>query len=182
MTEDGGGTTDPTAITKIGFRVADKDAADSGYIDNLVATPPPGTVQVKLWDMGTSIPVTSVTSIDDGTQYSELGDRGLNGGTVDSEITVSLLGGKKTYQLNDFVAGTALEIPSNTILNSGNYYAITIHYVDTDVNIYGPDTSFAYNYYTNGYAFTAPDESTAITAIGDYSDLSFRYSQYKMFI
>lgn len=174
MTEDGGGTTDPTAITQIGFRCSDKDVGDSGYVDNLVATPPAGSIQAKLWDMGTDIPVTAVTQIDDGTQYTELGDRGLNGGTVAAEITIPLLGGKKIYQLNTFAAGVALEIPANTLLNVGHYYAITLHYVDTLVAIYGPDTSFAYKYYNNGYAFTAPDISTPITAIGDYSDLSFQ--------
>lgn len=172
MVEDGG-TTDVALITKIGFRVSDKAVGGSGYVDNLVATPLPGSFKVKLWDMGASIPVTAVTSIDDGTQYTELGDRGINGGSVVSEVTVQLEGGKKIYQLNSFVAGVALEIPSNTLLTVGNYHALTIHYVDTDINIYGADTSFSFQYYNNGYAFTAPDESTAITAVGEFSDLMF---------
>jgi len=76
------------------------------------------------------------------------------------------------YQLNDFVAGVALEIPTNELLNVDNYYAITIHYVDTDVSVYGPNEAWD-DYYENGYGFTAPDEATNITAMGSQKDIQF---------
>ncbi|MCP4141666.1 MAG: hypothetical protein GY755_15565, partial [Chloroflexi bacterium] len=88
-------------------------------------------------------------------------------------VSVDLVGGKRTYHIDKFVAGTALEIPTNELLNIGNYYAITIHYDDTEVNVYGANTSFNNDYYVNGYAFTAPDESTAITKLGQYNDIMF---------
>ncbi len=182
MTEDGG-TTDVTAITKIGYRVIGKKNGAFAYIDTLLATPPPGQIMAKLWDMGTDIPVTAVTSIDDGNQYTELGDRGLNGGVVADEIIVSLVGGTRRYALTTYVAGVALEIPDNTLLTIGNYYAITLHYIDTDVSILGTDPSLATQYYDNGYAFTAPDEATAITAVGEFNNLMFNiFSTQNVFI
>ena len=171
MTDDA--TTNKAAITKIGFRVIDIHPLGVGYVDNLITTPPPGSIGLKLWDMGDTIPETAVTSIDDGTQYEELGDRGTNGGAVVSEIILQLEGGKRLYSINNFIAGVALEIPSNTLLTPDNYYIITLNYIDTDVSVYGPDSSFSIQYYNNGYAFTAPDEATAITAIGEFNDLMF---------
>jgi hypothetical protein len=161
------------AITKIGFRLKDSSGGSTGYVDTIVATTEPGSVDLKLWDMGTTIPVAGVTSIDDGTQYTELGDRGLNGGSVVAAVNLPLIGGKRLYTIKNFVAGVALEIPSNTLLTVGNYYMITINYVDTNVSVFGPDTSFNINYYKNGYAFTVADEATAITAVGQYSDCMF---------
>ena len=171
MTDDA--TTDKTAITKIGFRVIDIHPLGVGYVDSLIATPPPGSIGLKLWDMGDTIPVTAVNSIDDGTQYEELGDRGINGGVVVSEVLLQLEGGKRLYSIKNFVAGTALEIPDNTLLIPDNYYIITLNYIDTDVSVYGPDSSFSIQYYNNGYAFTVADEATAITAIGEFNDLMF---------
>ncbi|GAH05540.1 unnamed protein product, partial [marine sediment metagenome] len=88
-------------------------------------------------------------------------------------VNLSLLGGKRLYHINAFVAGVALEIPTNELLNLGNYYAITINYVDTELNVYGTNSSYSIQYYTNGYAFTTPDEATAITAVGEYNDCMF---------
>lgn len=173
MAEDGGGTTDTANITQIGYRVDRAFPGANAYVDNLSAAPPPGSVGLKLWDMGTSIPESGASSIDDGTQYTELGDRGLNGGGVVAEVNLPLLGGKRLYTVKDFVAGVALEIPSNTILTPGNFYILTVNYVDTDVNVYGPDPLFLTNYYTNGFSFTAPDEATAITAVGEFNDCMF---------
>ncbi len=170
MSEDGG-ITDVTAITKIGFRVDDSRANADGYVDNLVAVPVPGNISLKLWDMGATIPVSATTSIDDGTQFTQLGDIAFT--TPVSSLTLPLVGGKRLYLIKNFVAGPAIEIPTNQTLTVGNYYIITLNHVDTNVSIYGPDSSFLINYYTNGYAFTAPDEATAITAIGTYSDLMF---------
>ena len=171
MTDDA--TTNKAAITKIGFRVIDTHPLGVGYVDNLITTPPPGSIGLKLWDMGDTIPETAVTSIDDGVQYDELGDRGVNGGAVVSEVILPLEGGKRLYSIKNFVAGTALEIPSNTLLTPDNYYAITLNYIDTDISVYGPDSSFSIQFYNNGYAFTAPDEATAITAIGEFNDCMF---------
>lgn len=177
------GTTDKTAITKIGFRVVDIHPAGVAYVDNLVTTPPPGSVGLRLWDMGDTIPVTAVTSIDDGTQYEELGDRGVNSGSVVSQVILPLKGGKRIYNVKNFIAGTALEIPANTLLTPGNFYAITLNYIDTDVSVFGPDSSFSIQYYNNGYAFTVADEATAITAVGEFNDCMFAiFSTQDVFI
>jgi len=174
MTEDGGGATDMTNITKIGFRLDDRRNSSVAYVDNITATPPPGSISVELWDMGSEKPVGGVNSLDDGTQYTELGDRGINSGAVASSVTLALIGGKREYHLESFVAGVALEIPGNTLLVTGNYYAIVIKYIDTDVTVYGGNSTFLRQYYSSGYAFTTPNDSTAITALGEFNHLQFQ--------
>ena len=165
MTEDGGGTTDITAITQIGFRIDDKEGGKFGYVDNLKALPPPGEVELNLWDFGATEPVAGTADLDGATQYTELGDRG--NGAVSSSIILSLIGGKRHYHLHDFVAGAAKDKTGNTTLTIDNYYAITLHYVDTNVNVYGNSDSC----YNNGFGFYAPDTSTAITDLS--KDLRF---------
>jgi hypothetical protein len=181
MSDDGGTPPTMTTITEIGFRVDKKKAGASAYIDDLVAVPAPGQVELKLWDLGASLPVGDGASFDlatDATQYAELGDRGIND-AVASSVFVDLQGGRRLYSAAGLVAGVALEIPSNTLLTPNNYYALTINYVDTDVNVYGPNTTFSTNYYTNGYAFFTSAENVDITTIagaagaGAYSDLAF---------
>ncbi len=76
------------------------------------------------------------------------------------------------YHIDEFVAGAAIEIPTNELLTVNNYYAITMHYVDTNVSVYGPNEAWA-NYYNNGYGFTTPNESTNITAMGANKDCMF---------
>jgi len=171
LTEDSGTPVDKTAITKVGFRVEDKEAGKFAYIDHMTTVPPPGEFSVKLWDMGTSIPVSTTTSIDDGTQYEKIGDLGITG-LQESEYIVTLQGGKRQYHIDGFVAGVAEEIPTNELLNVDHYYLITINYVDTNISVYGPNPAWD-DYYVNGYAFTAPDEATAITATGSQEDLQF---------
>ena len=172
---DDGGTPDITAITEIGFRVDDNAVTHNAYVDNLIATPPPGQIEFKLWDFGTELPATGAVALDDGAQYENLGDLGINGGGVATSIILDLVGGKRLYNIAGFVAGVALEYPlTNVVLDVDNYYAITIHYVDTDVSVYGPDSSIGGDYYTNGYAFTAPDESTNITWVGENEDIMFQ--------
>ena len=173
MTEDGGGTTNVAAITKIGFRIEDKEIGKFFYVDNLISVPPAGEIELKLWNFGTSIPVSATDGLNNATQYTEIGDRGFNGGTVETSCIINLEGGKRLYHIKEFVAGTALEIPANTLLTVDNYYAITIHYVDTIVEIYGPNSTYSYQYYNNGYAFTTPNEISVITALGTYNDLMF---------
>jgi hypothetical protein len=182
LTADGGTPADVSDITRIGFRLEDRRNNSEFYIDEMISVPAPGSVNVKLWDMGATLPTGGVTSIDDGTQYTKLGDLGISGTQV-AEVEVQLLGGFRVYHIDEFVAGVALEIPTNELLNTDNYYAVTVNYIDTDVDMYGPDTSFNTDYYTNGYAFTAPDEATAITKIGTYSDLMFTvYSTQDVYV
>ncbi len=164
LSEDGGGTTDITAITKVSFRVDDKEGGKFAYVDNYYATPPPGEVELKLWDFGATLP-TETTTLDDATQYTELGDRA--NATVASSVIVSLVGGKRQYHIHDFVAGVAKEDSANTLLTGNNYYGITLHYVDTEVNVYGNGSTN----YTNGFAFSTPDTSTGITDLE--KDLGF---------
>jgi hypothetical protein len=173
MTDDGVTTPNMAAITKIGFRTAVKIVGGIGYVDEILTSPEPGSVEFKLWKFGPTIPVSEVTALDDAVQYTELGDRGFNGGTVHTSINVKLYPGKRIYNIVDFVAGVALEIPGNTTLVKDNYYMLTIHYVDTNTKIYGADETYGIDYYQNGFAFTTPDESTAITTVGDYCDLMF---------
>lgn len=175
FTEDGG-TVNMGAITKVGFRLHNRSNNTIGYIDDLGGHPPPGTMGLKLWDFGDTLPVTGTSSLADATQYTELGDRGVSGVVV-SEVELQLVGGKRAYQIDDFVAGAAPEIPDNTLLTSDNYYAVTLHYVNTDITVYGPSSVYAAHwgqpYYTNGFAFSTPDEVSVITEIGEYHDLAF---------
>lgn len=155
-----------TDIVTIGYRVVLKRAGGTVKIDNLASVPPPGEIEIKWWDMGGTIPVSGVTSIDDGTQYEKIGGSA-------SSYFLQLDGGKRTYHLEEFSAGIEKSLPDNEIINIDNYYLLELKWVDTDVSVYGADTSFVTNYYENGFACTAPDESTPITAIGEYSDLMF---------
>lgn len=168
-----GPATDMTNIIKMGIKVVDKRVSSNAYIDDIITTPSPGSVLVKLWDFGTEQPEDGVTSLDDATQYLELGDKGINSGQVFAEVPVFLTGGKRIYQVNNYIAGVAEEIPSNTQLIKNNHYGITIHYVDTDVNVWGTDTGFGIKNYKSGYAFSTPDTSTQITRLGLFSDLMF---------
>ncbi len=168
---DDGAATDLTDIIKIGFRVDDKEGGKQAYVDNLIGVPSPGEIDVKLWDYGATPPVAASNTINSAAQYTELGDRGKNGGAIASSITLSLVGGKRQYQLDGFVAGVAKEKSANTLLTVDNYYAITLHYVDTDVNVYG--SSGSSDHYINGYSFTAPNVSTPITAVGADQDCMF---------
>lgn len=172
MTEDDiNNPVDDTAITSIGFRIEDKAIGALAFIDHILQTSPPGSIDLKLWNMGASLPVDGVTSIDDGIQYVKLGD--LTNQAPAAFFNILLGGGMRLIHLHDFAAGVAEEIPGNELLKIGNYYAITLHYVDTDTNVWGADTSFSTNYYQNGYAFTAPDEATPISKIGKFNDLMF---------
>ena len=177
MSEDGGGTTNVAAITKVGFRIVDKEGGKNCYIDNLTATPPPGEIEIKLWDMGASIPVSTTTSIDDGTQYTQIGDAEA------ASYTLQLKGGKRLYNIHEFHCGADKAVPTTTLLTAGNYYILELKYIDTDTSVYGPNTAYSINYYASGYAFTAPDEATAITAIGTYSDCMFQiFSRQEIYI
>jgi len=158
--------TDVTDITKIGYRIILKRTGGTINIDNLASVPPPGEIEIKWWDMGDTIPVSGVTSIDDGVQYEQIG------GSASSHF-LSLDGGKRTYHLEEFSCGVQKSLPTNETLNEGNYYLLELKWVDTDVSVYGADTSFTNDYYVSGFACTAPDEATPITAIGAYSDLMF---------
>ncbi len=171
LTEDGGGTTNAAAITKVGFRLEKKKKDGDLYIDLLTAAPDPGALDIKLWDMGDTLPEAGVTSIDDGDQYTKLGDAGIHGVQL-SEIRLNLIGGFRQYHVDRFAAGPALEIPTNELLTPGNYYAITFNYVDADIEIYGPDVSLGH-YYNSGFAFTAASEAAAIAATGANEDLQF---------
>lgn len=181
MTDDGGTSPDMTVITKIGFRIYSKDPGSHAYIDDFHSHPSAGSLGLKLWDCGTSLPVADGASFDltnDATQYTEIGDWGIDGAVV-SERILDLHGGKKIYHIENFSCGVATEHPNNDILTAGNYYAITLNYIDTDVKIFGPDTTFLTNYYTNGYGFYTSAENIDITTMsgaegsGDYSDCMF---------
>ena len=180
-TEDLTGTTpDITAITKMGFRIDDSHPTSFAYADSITYQAEGGSFAVELWDLGATLPAgdgtEDYTSI--GTQYTELGDRGINGALV-SSVNVPLHGGKRVYHLEKFIAGVALEIPANTLLTVGNYYSLVIKYVDTNVTLYGPNTTFSINYYTSGYAWKAEVADNLIDKVagaaggGAYSDLSF---------
>lgn len=171
LTADGGTPADITDIVKVGYRVEKEKNDGFMIVDILLSVPPVGSFKVKLWDMGATLPVSGAMALTDGTQYEKLGDLGISGNQV-SELEVELLGGKRFYHINDFIAGVAKEIPGNEILNVDNYYALTIHHVDTDITVYGPNHTWV-DYYNNGYGFTTPDEATNITALGSQRDLTF---------
>ncbi len=177
-TDDTATTPDMSAITKMGFRVDDADAGEFAYADSITYQAEGGSVIAELWDMGATLPASNGT-LDYTTkdQYTELGDRGIGG--VKSSVEIPLIGGKREYHLHDYVAGVALEDPANTPLTVDNYYAIVLKYVDTDVTVYGTDTTKGISYYTNGYAWKAETGDNLIDKIqgaagsGVYSDLKF---------
>jgi len=169
MIEDGAGITNVSAITEIGFKITDRDSGEYVYIDNIERTPAGGEVSVTLWDLGPTMPVDGVTSLIDGTQYTQIGD--ITDTTPTSQYVFGMEGGKRLYHLHYFACGVAQEIPSNEILNVGNYYALVLNYVDTEVKVYGPN--FDTDYYLSGYAFTTPNNSTPISKLGDDDDLMF---------
>jgi hypothetical protein len=164
--EDQVGITNASAITQVGFRIIDKEKDQIAYIDNIEYSPFAGTVGVELWDMGASLPISGVTSLIDGTQYKQIGD--ITDTTPVAEFEYSLDGGKRLYHLDNFVAGVALEIPGNEILNVNNYYALVLKYIDSDINVYGPN--FDTDYYNSGYGFNVLDNSTPIVTIGGNDD------------
>lgn len=173
-------TPDMSAITKMGFRVDDSHPSSFAYSDSITYQTEPGSFSIELWDLGTTLPTGNgtedYTSI--GTQYTELGDRGISGVVV-SSVNVALHGGKRVYHSDDFVAGTALEIPSNTLLDVDHYYSVVGKYVDTDITVYGGNTTFEVDYYTNGYAWKTDVADNFIDKIdgahgsGAYSDFAF---------
>ena len=167
MVEDGAWTTDTTQIVGIGYRIITKRIGGTVLIDDLYSIEPAGDIDIRLHDMGTTQPVSGVTSIDSGTPYTKIGV------ALSASYRLNLEGGKRLYHIEDFMCGQDKSIPTNELININNYYIIELVYVDTDVTVYGPETGFTYDYYASGYAFTTPNEATAITAIGQYSDLMF---------
>ena len=188
-TDDTATTPDMTAITKMGFRVDDSDASEFGYIDSIMYQADPGSVDFELWNLGTTLPASDGTvTYTSGTQYTALGDLGIAGATA-SSVRLDLRGGKQLYHIHGIIAGPALEIPSNELLTVGNYYAIVLKYVDTDVNVYGANTLFNISYYTNGYAWTAATGDSLIDIVpgasgsGAFSDCMFAvYSTQPIYI
>jgi len=165
MVDDGATSPDMTAIITIGFRVSDNANNEFFYIDNLTHAVGEGSVELKLFDLGASLPAVGVT-LSDGTQYTTLGDLGVTGVQA-SSVTIPLRPGINLYHVEEFAAGIGKEMPSNVLINKDNFYAVTINYIDVDADVYGVDSSLGIKYYRDGYAFTATNESSAITRIGD---------------
>lgn len=152
--EDGIGVTNIGAITEIGFRVDDRDGEGYGYVDNIKYHSGTTVVDVKLWDLGPSLPVSGTTALSDGTQHSD-----LSYSHDKSAISLRLMPGTRRYMVRDFFAG----LHGSTAPTVGNYYAITLSHNQNDVKVYGDAGN---NYYTSGFGFTTPDESTEITTMG----------------
>lgn len=171
LTPDVGGAADLTDIIKIGYRVEEKDGGCKMYFDNLVSFQPPGTVLIELWDMGPTLPVNGTTSISDGTQYTTLGDAGISGIQA-ANYTFELISGIRSYNIFEFVAGVALEIPGNVILNTSNYHAIILRHLNGTINVYGPVAAWD-DYYKSGYSFNAKNKTSPINATGTDEDIMF---------
>lgn len=161
---------DITDIRTIGFEVEDRAVSGLFYVDSLTYIISAGTIRMKLWKFGTDVPVAGVAKLSDATQYESLGDLGI-GGTVVNQIDVSLLPGKRHYHVHDFIAGVAFEKDANDPLIVDTYYAITFHHVDEDVIFYGNNEGKLAD--SGGYSFTAPDESSIISATGEDENLQF---------
>jgi hypothetical protein len=170
--EDGAGTTDGTAITKIGFRVDSNQGGAKSYVDNIEYQATPGTVRVKLWNMGANIPVSGTGTLASGTLYEKIGDAGSTGIQTGSYV-LNLEAGKRLYHVDEFVAGVAREIPANEPLTASNYYALVLEHIDTNVNVFGPNTAYGINYYTNGYSFTTTANDAPLTGTGAFNDIMF---------
>ena len=167
------GPIDLANIITFGFRVLESRQNRFGYADNMILLTQPGSIIAKLWDFGTNPPEGGTDSIDSGTQYTTLGDPGIGEGTLVSQVSIPIQSDKALYFVNDFIAGPAFELDSNEPLTPNNYYVITLNYVDTDINVYGTDPAEAEDRYINGFAFTSPDESSPITAVGPFNDIFF---------
>lgn len=182
MSEDGAGTTDMTNITKVGFRLDDIRNGASVYVDDLLFAPAAGSVLIELWDFGSEQPVSGVSALDDGTQYEDIGDIGISDAAVMSDVTLQLEGGLRKYHISGLIAGVAFEEPNNAPLNIGNFYAIVIKHVDTNVLVYGA-TDNTFSRPIRGGAFTAVDNSTPATEIGEFTDLHFAvYSTQRCYL
>jgi len=98
---------------------------------------------------------------------------------VAASVNLPLKGGKQLYHVDEFIAGVATEIPTNATLTVDNYYSVVIKYVDTDVTVFGPDTTHSVSYYTAGFGWSAPTGTGIMTVLagaagaGVYSDLMF---------
>lgn len=167
MVQDQPTDTDTTQVVAIGFRVLLKRVGGFMRVDDLSTAPPPGFLGIKLWDMGASIPDSGVDSIDSGTPFDKIG------GLPVDEYILPLEPGLRIYHLEGFTAGVDKSAPDNVPVNPDNYYILELKWVDTDVNVYGADTSRGVNYYQSGFAFTAPDESTPIASLGEFADIMF---------
>lgn len=172
--DDGVNFPDHALITQIGFIVEEKSVGAFFYVDDITSTPLPGSIELKLWDMGPDIPVSGITSINDGTQYESIGELSLV--APSSSVTLALRSGKRLYHLHEFLAGASAGVPGNELLNVGNYYALTLHYIDTEIAVKGTDASRTTDRYVNGYAFHALSESAPIIKATDYADIMFGIS------
>jgi hypothetical protein len=159
-----------TDITTIGFEVDSLAAGGLFYVDSLTHIISAGIIRMKLWKFGTTAPVAGTAKLSDSTQYETLGDLAIDG-TVVNQIDVSLLPGKRLYHIHGFSAGPAFEKADNALLTVDNYYAITFHHVDEDVIFYGNNDGKLAD--SGGYSFTAPDESSIISATGADENLQF---------
>ncbi len=159
------------AITSISIVVNKFTKNKLAYLDNLSFSLPTGFANITLHDMGATIPVSGVTSLSNGVQYTTIGDSDIQGITY-ATYSLALKGGKRKYFLSDFVAGAAIEDPLNNTLTVGNYYAITIDYVDTIVDVYGQSPTSA-NKYNNGFSYTSTLTTTPITKIGVNNNCMF---------
>jgi hypothetical protein len=162
---------DITDIQKIGIEVESKKTPTSFfYIDSLTYIISAGTIRMKLWKFGTTAPVAGVAKLSDATQYDTLGDLAIDGEVV-NQIDVPLQPGQRLYHIHEFSAGPAFEKSANNPITVDAYYAITFHHVDEDVIFYGNnDGKLAAS---GGYSFTAPDESSIISATGADENLQF---------
>lgn len=151
------GTCDVSDVEKIGFDMVTLRPSSFVYIDNMNYLIVTGTINMKLFHLGSTLPVGDGASFDltnDATQYTELGALGDK-----SEIVVSLLGGRHIYHVDDFIAGRN----GTSVLIPGDYYAVTFNYVDEDVSLYGYSAS---DQYINGYVFNTSAENADISQIG----------------
>jgi len=166
------GPVDLSAITSYSFTTANK--FKTGYttnVDGLRLSEASGAFSVKFFDLGPTLPVSGTDTLVAGTPIA-LGDLGIHGHQHPA-IRVELNGGKAILNIPDFIHGVAREIPSETFLTPGNYYAIAFEYLDTDVTIYGADPAFGVDYYPDGYAFSAPYEASPIVSVGPNQDCAF---------
>lgn len=173
------GTANVAAITNVYFTVSLANGGEFAYVDNVEFRPQPGQIGIELWHHGNALPASNGTvDYTTGTQYTAIGDLGISGLSA-SQLVLTLKGGKQLYHIDDFIAGVAKEIPTNTLLTVGDYYSIVLKYIDTDVSVYGPNTEYSTDYYTNGYAWKAEIADNLIDKIpggagaGAYSDLMF---------
>jgi len=143
FTEDGGGTTDMTAITSVVFVVSRDQNDEIVYIDHLRRVGDPGTFDLELYDFGTTAVPTALSQ---GTLKTWTDGHATH--TLNASSTKDLI------ILQEIITG----------LTVNNYYGIRVFNKTSvgDLDLFGESSG---NYYASGRALKSTDNGTTLSNI-----------------